>query len=92
MKIEIVKEIDKNNHEVWAFNMFDLTAVFVTWYKKSKPEGKRKFIVTEFWDKYSRDQRMSEEPNLPDEIKKQVFTEVLKYIHVRTWKEFKGDN
>ena len=40
MRIEIEKQIDAETKEVWSFNMFDLNAVFVAWYRETKPKRK----------------------------------------------------
>jgi hypothetical protein len=91
MRIEIEKQIDPETKEVWHFNMFDLHAVFVSWSRQIKPKGKRKWIIEKFWDKYGRrEYTMVNEPNLPDSIRDEVRSEVMKYISVSTWAEWKS--
>lgn len=92
MKVEIEKQIDAETKEIWSFNVFDLNAVFVSWHRKVKPKGKRKWTVNAFWDKYSnrREYKMVSEPVLPETIKSEVLSEVMKCVRVRTWDEWKS--
>jgi len=90
MRIEIKKEINAETREVWTFNMFYLNAVFVAWHKEVKPKGKRTWKIVEFWDNYGRKEfTMVNEPQLPDSVREEVLTEVLKWVKVNTWKEWK---
>ena len=79
MRIEIEKQIDEETKECWGFNLFDLTAVFVTWHKEIKPKGKRKWTVVAFWDKYGRNNM--EEPLLPINIKSEALENVKELIN-----------
>ena len=89
--IEVEKQIDAETKEVYYFRMFNLCAVFVSWDKQVKPKGKRKWTVTEFWDKYNRvNSNMSEEPALPEIVRSQALSEVTKLVRVYTWDEHKG--
>lgn len=90
MRIEIEKQIDAETKEVWSFNMFDLNAVFVHWSREVKPKGKRKWTVVKFWDRYNRrEYTMGSEPILPETIRSEVLSEVMKYVRVFTWDEWK---
>jgi hypothetical protein len=90
MRIDIVKQLDTETREVWSFNMFDLTAVFVSWNKEVKPKGKRKWTVEKRWDKYrGRESNVNQEPILPEKIREDVLLELTKYIKVKTWSEWK---
>jgi len=90
MRIEVQKQIDAETKEVWSFNVFDLNAVFVGWHREVKPKGKRKWVVEAFWDKYGREHRMSEEPVLPENIRNEALSEVMKHAIVYTWDEWNG--
>jgi hypothetical protein len=91
MRISIEKQIDAEKREVWYFNLFDLSAVFVGWQRKVKPSGKRKWVTEVVWDKYGRtNYNTVNEPVLPDDIKTEVATEIMRYIKVMTWNEWKG--
>ncbi|MEI6578392.1 MAG: hypothetical protein WCN92_02880 [Eubacteriales bacterium] len=87
MRIEVIIDIDKNNREVYGFNLFDLTAVFVSYSKQIKP--KRTWLVEKGWDKYARDNGMPE-PVLPDLIKELAFKKMEQFIKVLTWAEWKN--
>ena len=90
MRITIEKQIDSETRETWGFNLFDLNAVFVCWHREVKPKGKRKWVIQDFWDKYGRrDHRLVVEPVLPDNIRSEVISEIMKYIKVHTWNEWK---
>ena len=92
MRIEVIKQIDTETREVWAFNMFDLNAVFVWWSRESKPKRKRNWIIEEFWDNYGYGRekfRMAQEPILPEVIRNEALLEVMKHIKVHTWNEWK---
>ena len=90
MRIEIEKQIDAETKEVWAFNMFGLTAVFVDWRIETKPKGKSKWVIEKFWNKYGRREcNMVQEPLLPEIIRSEVLLEVMKYVKVKTWDEWK---
>jgi hypothetical protein len=92
MRIDIVKQIDKDTREIWGFNTFDFNAVFVRWHKEVKPKNKRKWVMIDFWDKYSRRHpMMSEEPILPEAIKSEALNELTKFVRVRTWDEWKSN-
>lgn len=93
MRIEIVNQIDDETRELWAFSMFDLTAVFVYWHIEVKPKGKRKWVIDKHWDKYAhRRYHMNNEPILPEIIRSEVLSEVMKYVRVHTWNEWKSKN
>ena len=93
MRIEIIKQIDDETREVFCFNMFDLNAVFVTWHKETKTKGKRKWSIADFWDKYARvGQKMSTEPELPEIIRSEAISEIMKFVRVKTWDEWKTNN
>ena len=93
MRIEIEKQIDAETKEVWSFNMFGFTAVFVGWVKFTKPKGKRKWTSVADWDKYKRTRYLTaEEPELPELIKSDVITEIIKLLTVKTWAEWKETN
>ena len=90
MRIEIEKIIDSETKEVWSFNMFDLNAVFVAWHRETKPKGKRKWTIDKYWDRYARHvYDMVKEPDLPEIIRSEVVSEVMKHIKVNTWDEWK---
>jgi hypothetical protein len=91
MRISIEKQIDAETKEVWSFNLFDLSAVFVGWQREVKPIGKRKWVTDYIWDKYGRaNHNTVNEPVLPDDIRSEVISEIMKYIKVRTWDEWKA--
>ena len=80
---------DAETKELWSFNMFDLNAVFVAWHREVKPKGKRKWTIEKFWDKYGRrEYNMVSEPVLPEIIRSEVLSEVMKYVRVHTWDEW----
>lgn len=90
MRIDVIKEIDKHTRQVWGFNLFDLTAVFVEFTIEEKPPRKRKWVVIKRWDKYeNRHENRVEEPILPDEIREEAFREVCNFVKVKTWSEWK---
>jgi hypothetical protein len=89
--VEIVKQIDDETREVWSFYIFELNVVFVAWHRETKPKGKRKWTIEKSWDKYGRNfHNMVNEPVLPETIRSEVITEVMKHIKVKTWNEWKG--
>jgi hypothetical protein len=91
MRIEVEKQIDAETKEVWSFTMFDLNVVFVSWSRQVKPKGKRKWAIDKFWDKYQRRNfKMADEPLLPEIIRSEVLSEVIKFVKVKTWDEWKG--
>lgn len=91
MRIEIEKQIDARAKEIWSFIMFDLNAVFVGWQKEVKPKGKRNWTVDKCWDKYGRKEyNMVGEPVLPEDIKSEVLSKVMKKVKVQTWNEYKN--
>ena len=93
MRIEVVEQIDDFTREVWEFNMFGLSAVFVEWRKEEKPQGKRKWFTIRFWDKYARrEHSMSDEPALTEAIKSRALSEDIKRVKVQTWDEYKNPN
>ena len=90
MRIEVVRQIDTETNEVWSFHLFDLNAVFVAWHKETKPKGKRKWQITEFWDKYGvSNGQMSGEPILPEDIKNEALIKITERLRVFTWDEWK---
>jgi hypothetical protein len=90
MRIKIQKQIDVETREIWVFNVFEsFNIVFVGWCKEVKPKGKRKWVVENFWDVYSSGKH--KEPVLPEIIRSEALSEVMKYLKVRTWNEWKKD-
>jgi hypothetical protein len=89
MIIEIEKQIDEETKEIWYFQMFELTAVFVAWQRQVKPKGKRKWTIEKSWDKYIKRNTLSE-PVLPEIIRSEVLSEVFKNVRVKTWDEYKS--
>jgi hypothetical protein len=90
MRIEITKQIDDETKEVWSFNMFDLNAVFIAWHREVKLKGKCKWTIESFWDKYGRrEYAMATEPILPEIIRSEALSEIMKHIRVHTWSEWK---
>ena len=88
--INIEVQIDQETRETWYFHMFDLNAVFVYWKREIKPKGKRKWIIERSWDKYKeRDLNSTPRPELPEIIRSQALSEVMKMIRVYTWDEWK---
>lgn len=90
MRIEVEKNIDAETKDTWHFNLFDLNAVFVGWTRESKPKGKRKWVIVDSWDKYSRDKQI--EPPLPEQIRSEALSEVYKLIRIFTYDEWKEKN
>ena len=88
MKIEVKIKVDEKTNHVYGFNMFELTAVFVTYHEEVKPKGKRVWRITEFWDNYGRNSTIPQ-PELPELIKHYALLEVQKRVEVKTWKEYK---
>jgi hypothetical protein len=90
MRIKIQKQIDVETREIWVFNVFEsFNIVFVGWCKEVKTKGKRKWVVENFWDVYSSGKH--KEPVLPEIIRSEALSEVMKYLKVRTWNEWKKD-
>jgi len=90
MKIQIVNKIDDETNEVYGFNMFDLTAVFVTYHVEVKPGRKRNWTITGLWDKYNNRHSNIEEPTLPAAIIEKVHWKIEDLVQVKTWDEYKG--
>ena len=91
MRIEIEKQIDTETKEFWSFNMFELNAVFVAWHREVKPKGNKRWTIEKFWDKYGRrEYNMVSEPVLPEIIRSEVLSEVIKHVRVHTWDEWKA--
>lgn len=91
MRIEVIKQIDDETREVYTFTLFDLNAVFVCWAIETKPKGKRIWRIKSFWDKYARkDFNATEEPILPEKIRSEAISEVIKLIRINTWDEYKS--
>ena len=92
MRIEIIIPIDSETQEVYHFNTFDLTAVFIYYAKQIKPKGKRKWTNINWWDKYNtRDSRIPE-PELTEDVKSKVLSKAKESITVKTWAEYKPEN
>ena len=89
MRIEIEKQIDAETKEVYSFNLFDTTAVFVGWSKQSKSKGKRLWCVESWWSKYEERSCTAYEPELPEIIKSQAVSKIIELIKVKTWSEYK---
>jgi len=89
MRIEVIENIDKETRLVYAFNLFDLTLVLVTYSEWSKPKGKRNWIAKQYWDKYSRD-NTCKEPVLPNMVAIMAIEQVKEMISAKTWDEWKG--
>jgi hypothetical protein len=90
MRIEVKIEIDKETIEVFGFNLFDLTAVFVEYKKQYKPKGKRIWRTEVLWDRYKDRDNKTNEPVLSDIIRSKALDEVFKLVRVKTWAEWKG--
>jgi hypothetical protein len=91
MIIEIEKLIDAETKEVWAFDMFGLNAVFVSWHRQTRQKGKRKWTIEKFWDRHGcREYNMVKEPKLPEIIKNEVLSEAVKYVKIHTWDGWKS--
>ena len=89
MQIEVIKEIDAENREIYYFNMFDTIAVFVRYRKEIKPKGKRTWKTELFWDRYSHRESNIEEPELSESIRNEALNELFKLCQVKTWSEWK---
>ncbi len=89
--IEVVIDIDKENQELYGFNLFDLTAVFVRYHKQVKPKGKRKWTSAKFWNKYMERESNIVQPELPQSIKELAHQKVQELIKVKTWSEWKSN-
>lgn len=90
MRIIVEKEISNTERESYEFNMFDLTAVFVLYFKEEKPKGKRKWTVTKVWDRYNHRSSQIPEPELPFGISAECRAKVCDLVRVKTWQEFKN--
>jgi len=87
----VEKQIDEYTKEIWAFNMFNLTAVFISYQRLIKPKGKRKWVIEKNWDKYTRSHFTNiDEPVIPEIIKSEITQEIIKQIKVKTWAEWKA--
>lgn len=94
MRIQIQKEIDGHTKELWSFNMHGTYLVFVYWQRQIKPKGKRKWSVEKFWNAQENGGRygMEDEPFLPETIRSEAITELIKIIKVYTKDEWKNIN
>lgn len=91
MRIHIEINLDYKTREVYGFNLFDLTAVLVTYHVEEKPTGKRKWQITSFWDTYNlRHATLQTPPELTEEIKALVLAKIQEYIKIKTWAEYKS--
>ena len=90
MRIVITIPIDSETQEVYHFNTFDLTAVFIFYAKQIKPKRKRNWTNINWWDKYNTRDSKIPEPELTTEIKTQVLKKVQDSITVKTWTEYKS--
>lgn len=90
MRLDVVKQIDAETREVWSFNLTGFNVIFVWWSIETKPKRKHNWTIEECWDAYGRSTaRMVKEPVLPESIRNEALLEVMKYIRVRTWDEWK---
>ena len=92
MHIQITVSIDSETQELYTFNTFDLTAVFVRYNKQVKPKGKRKWTNEKWWDRYNRRDSTTEEPELTIGIRAMALSKMMELIQVRTWNEYKPEN
>lgn len=91
MRIEVEIEQSQMVREVWEFNVFDQSVVFIRYCLMEKPKGKRKWSTINLWDKYKRTyQNTCKEPVLPDSIKELAKQKLVDMITVKTWGEWKG--
>lgn len=95
MRIVLRKEISNTDAEEYHFNLFDrFYLVLVKYYQEKKPQGKRKWILDNLWDKYDERRSNIGEPVLSDQLKHEAFTEYFKTIQentkILTWKEWKN--
>jgi hypothetical protein len=82
-------EIDANQYDEYQFTMFDLTAVFSNYRKYVKPAGKRKFMVTQHWDRvYSRHNNIPE-PFLSIDVMVEARKQIIDKVQVKTWAQYK---
>lgn len=91
MRVEVTKEVNEHLRQTWKFNMFDLNLVFVGYVVEEKPPRKRKWRITEKWDKYERrcENTIKEEPKLEEHIKRDALEKAQSMIKVMTWDEWK---
>lgn len=90
MRIEVKNQLSLDIQEIYTFNLFDLSAVFIS-YRKEQKIG-RKFKLVELWDNYTRnnDVYSIKEPILPAFIRSIAVSEVSKHIRIKTWDEYKN--
>ena len=89
MRIEVEQQINEETKEVYSFNLFYTTAVFIGWSKQVKPKGKRVWRVKSCWDKYSERGSSAQEPELSEIIKSQALSKIIELCRVKTWAEWK---
>ena len=90
MRIEVKKEIDHETIEVYSFNLFDLTAVFVSYSRQKLHKGKKAWQVETFWDKYDERRNVIDEPVLDEAIKKLAWEKCCELMEVKAWDEWKN--
>ena len=95
MRIEVIKNIDKHNRQVWSFSLFDTKLVLSSYTVESKPPRKRKWRIVNIWSTYTdimrnygEDQKLKE-PELQRHIKAAAIKELNKQISCLTWSEYK---
>ena len=92
MRVNVISELNKEERQVWEFNLFDLNLVLVGYRYEKKPKGKRKWRSEYFWDIYNeRGSTMKERPVLVGSIRRRALKQVQKLIRVLTWKEWKRE-
>ena len=78
----------KNGREEYEFTFIDKVWVFTRYEKFEAPQGKRKQIRTAKWDNYSsRDSNISQ-PDLPQNVRNEVYDNAIKAIKIQTASDF----
>lgn len=92
MRIEVKIPKEDGTIDIYIFTTFELTLVFTGFNKQFKPKGMRVWRIKTMWDKYNQGDSITPEPELTEEIRKLAFEQTVKYIKVKTWKEFKPND
>lgn len=91
MRIEVIKELDGENREVYGFSIFDFNVVFVRYKLETKPAGKRKWNVIKFWDNYDKRSSNVMEPELTFGIRAEALAQAQDLINVKTFDQWKNN-
>ena len=86
--MQLDRKIDENTIECYSFTQFDSVFVFTQYYKKIK-EGKRKWRLSQKWDKYNLIDSNIEEPLLDKDILYYAEESAKSLIKIKTWNEYK---